>query len=187
MLMSERHVGRTICSGMIALAKPANNGVANSSSMIVPCGEELVEALVEVLHARPGELGPHRHGQNAAEQEEDHRRDEVEIADHLVISGNHPLPGDRAQLTLGVAISAAVAVRSVVIACPPRTSSQGVGLGRTLGFADLSLGHQRLQVVVVVVLAHDVHIEQHRRVIGAAKFGALPGEYTLGCRSAAGC
>ena len=29
--------GEPICSGMIALAKPANSGVANSSSMIVPC------------------------------------------------------------------------------------------------------------------------------------------------------
>ena len=29
--------GEPICSGMITLAKPANSGVANSSSMIVPC------------------------------------------------------------------------------------------------------------------------------------------------------
>ena len=29
--------GAPICSGMIALAKPANSGVANSSNMIVPC------------------------------------------------------------------------------------------------------------------------------------------------------
>ena len=29
--------GAPICSGMSALAKPANSGVANSSSMIVPC------------------------------------------------------------------------------------------------------------------------------------------------------
>ena len=29
--------GAPICSGMIALANPANSGVANSSSMIVPC------------------------------------------------------------------------------------------------------------------------------------------------------
>ena len=29
--------GEPICSGMIALAKPANSGVANSSSMIAPC------------------------------------------------------------------------------------------------------------------------------------------------------
>ena len=29
--------GAPICSGMISLAKPANSGVANSSSMIVPC------------------------------------------------------------------------------------------------------------------------------------------------------
>ena len=29
--------GEPICSGMIALAKPAKSGVANSSSMIVPC------------------------------------------------------------------------------------------------------------------------------------------------------
>ena len=29
--------GAPICSGMIALAKPANRGVANNSSMIVPC------------------------------------------------------------------------------------------------------------------------------------------------------
>ena len=29
--------GDPICSGMMTLAKPTNNGVANSSSMIVPC------------------------------------------------------------------------------------------------------------------------------------------------------
>ena len=29
--------GEPICSGMITLAKPKNSGVANSSSMIVPC------------------------------------------------------------------------------------------------------------------------------------------------------
>ena len=29
--------GDPICSGMITLAKPKNSGVANSSSMIVPC------------------------------------------------------------------------------------------------------------------------------------------------------
>ena len=29
--------GEPICSGMIAFAKPANSGVANSSSMIAPC------------------------------------------------------------------------------------------------------------------------------------------------------
>ncbi len=29
--------GEPICSGMIALAKPANSGVAKSSSMIAPC------------------------------------------------------------------------------------------------------------------------------------------------------
>ena len=29
--------GAPICSGMIALPKPMNSGVANSSNMIVPC------------------------------------------------------------------------------------------------------------------------------------------------------
>ena len=29
--------GAPICSGMIALPKPTNNGVANRNSMIVPC------------------------------------------------------------------------------------------------------------------------------------------------------
>ena len=29
--------GAPICSGMMTLAKPKNSGVANSSSMIVPC------------------------------------------------------------------------------------------------------------------------------------------------------
>ena len=29
--------GEPICNGMITLANPTNNGVANSSSMIVPC------------------------------------------------------------------------------------------------------------------------------------------------------
>ena len=29
--------GAPICSGMISFANPTNSGVANSSSMIVPC------------------------------------------------------------------------------------------------------------------------------------------------------
>ena len=38
--------GAPICSGMIQFAKPANSGVANISSMIVPC---IVNSLVELL------------------------------------------------------------------------------------------------------------------------------------------
>ena len=49
-------------------------------------GEEAVEGLrVEELHARLRELGAHQHREQAADQEEDDRRDEVLHADHLVI------------------------------------------------------------------------------------------------------
>ena len=48
--------GAPICSGMITLAKPTNSGVANSSSMIVPCivNSWLYCSLRQELQARAG-------------------------------------------------------------------------------------------------------------------------------------
>ena len=73
--------------------------------------------------------------QQAAEEEEDQRRDEVEIADHLVVGGDHPLPRDRAQLTSRRRASrSAVAVRcSVSHRVPPSgyLSFDGALAGRT--------------------------------------------------------
>lgn len=37
--------GAPICSGTIALAKPAKSGVAKSNNMIVPCMVKLIELL----------------------------------------------------------------------------------------------------------------------------------------------
>ena len=54
--------GAPICSGMITLPNPTNSGVANSSSMIVPC---IVNSLVVLLvrhdlHAWLGQLAADR-------------------------------------------------------------------------------------------------------------------------------
>ena len=46
--------GAPICSGMSALANPANSGVANSSSMIVPCMVNSWLYCSLVTHCRPG-------------------------------------------------------------------------------------------------------------------------------------
>ena len=85
--------GAPICSGMIALAKPANSGVANSSSMIVPCmvNSWLYCSGLSTI-CRPGreQLGADQQRQHAADQEEDERGDEVEVADHLVVGRRRP-------------------------------------------------------------------------------------------------
>ena len=61
--------GAPICSGMIQFAKPANSGVANISSMIVPC---IVNAWLNcsfdmICSARPGQLGAHEQRHDAAD------------------------------------------------------------------------------------------------------------------------
>ena len=55
--------GAPICSGMITLAKPANSGVANSSSMIVPCmvNSWLYCSSVDDLQPRLRQLRPDDH------------------------------------------------------------------------------------------------------------------------------
>ena len=74
--------GAPICSGMSALAKPANSGVANSSSMIVPC---MVKSWLYSLRVaddlQPGreQLGADQQRQHAADHEEDERGDEVQV------------------------------------------------------------------------------------------------------------
>jgi hypothetical protein len=76
------------------LAKPANSGVANSSSMIVPC---IVNSWLNCsglsTTCSPGWSSsiPDDQRHDAAEQEEDERRDEVEVADLLVIGRRDPL------------------------------------------------------------------------------------------------
>ena len=104
--------GAPICSGMSALANPANSGVANSSSMIVPC---IVNSWLycsgSSTTCRPGleQLGADQQRQHAAEQEEDERGDEVEVADDLVVGRGDPLD-DRA--ALGVPARGAARCRS---------------------------------------------------------------------------
>jgi hypothetical protein len=62
--------GAPICSGMSALAKPANSGVANSSNMIVPC---IVNSWLNCSGCRRpagpgcGKLGPDDQGHQAAD------------------------------------------------------------------------------------------------------------------------
>ena len=48
------------------------------------------------LQARLGQLGAHDQGHHAADQEERERGDQVQVADHLVVGGRHPLGDDRA-------------------------------------------------------------------------------------------
>jgi hypothetical protein len=51
-------------------------------------GEQLVVLLVgQELQSRTSQLGTHQHGHTAADEEEDHRGDQVQHADHLVIGG----------------------------------------------------------------------------------------------------
>ena len=75
--------GAPICSGIRAFAKPANSGVANSSSMIVPCIVKswLYSSGVRTI-CRPGreQLGADQQRQHAADHEEHERGDEVEVA-----------------------------------------------------------------------------------------------------------
>ena len=80
--------GAPICSGMIAFAKPANSGVANSSSMIVPCMVNswlYCSGLSTICMPGLEQLGADQQRHHAAEQEEDERGDEVEVADDLVV------------------------------------------------------------------------------------------------------
>jgi hypothetical protein len=60
--------------------------------------EQLVVLLgvVHDLQARGHELGPDHQGHEATDDEEDERGDEVEVADHLVVGGRHPLDDGRA-------------------------------------------------------------------------------------------
>ena len=90
--------GEPICNGMISLAKPTNSGVANSSSMIVPCivNSWLNWSPLNELSARSGELGAHQHGHQAADQEEHERGDQIEVADRLVVGARHPRDDDSA-------------------------------------------------------------------------------------------
>jgi hypothetical protein len=63
-------------------------------------GEQLVVLLVgEKLQPRTGQLRPHHQRHHAGEQEEDERRDQVEVSDHLVVGGRQPGDGDRTALT----------------------------------------------------------------------------------------
>ena len=87
--------GAPICSGMIALANPANSGVANSSSMSVPCMVNiwLYCSAVDELQARLRQLGPDHQGHQPGDQEEPERGDQVQVADHLVVGGGQPVGG----------------------------------------------------------------------------------------------
>src|SRR5215217_3243313 len=51
-----------------------------------------------------------------------------------------------------------------------------VSVLRSTSLPGLPLGDQRLEIVVVLLVTHDVHVEQHRGVIGAAQFRALSAE-----------
>src|SRR4029450_11386430 len=71
--------------------------------------------------------------------------------------------------------AAASSSRALLRTCPCR----GIGQSRTLGFASLALGQQRLQVRVVVGLVYHMHVEEHCRMVRATQLRALPGKYAL--------
>ena len=90
--------GEPICNGMISLAKPTNSGVANSSSMIVPCIVNSWLNWSPLNNWVPGRASSARiiMAMRPPTQEEHERRDQVEVADRLVVSARHPLDDDAA-------------------------------------------------------------------------------------------
>src|SRR5690606_38142991 len=46
--------------------------------------------VADELETRFEQLGAHHEGEHAAEQEHEERRDQVEVADHLVVGGRQP-------------------------------------------------------------------------------------------------
>ena len=91
--------GAPICRGMITLANPANSGVANISSMIGAVHREQLVVLflgLQDLHAGLEQLGADQQRHHAAEAEEHERRDQVHVADGLVVGGGDPVDHDAA-------------------------------------------------------------------------------------------
>ena len=72
---------------MIRFANAKNSGVANISSITVPCivNSWLYCSGDRNCMLRPGQLGPHQHGHQAAGDEEDERRRQVHQTDGLVV------------------------------------------------------------------------------------------------------
>ena len=96
--------GAPICSGMIQFANPANSGVANISSMIVPC---IVNAWLNCSFDMiwvPGRASSARmtSAMHATDAEERERRDQIQRADRLVVSGRQPLDDDISGLLCAV-------------------------------------------------------------------------------------
>jgi hypothetical protein len=87
---------------MISLANLTNSGVANSSSMIVPCmvNSSLCTWSDTMWLFRAHQLRPDDHRHDAADQEEPERRDQVQVTDDLVVSRGQPV---RQQRPLAVA------------------------------------------------------------------------------------
>ena len=79
--------GAPSISGTTKFARPANAGIDEEEDHQRRVdGDEPVERLrVEELHARLRELGADEHREDAADDEEEDRRDEVLDADHLVV------------------------------------------------------------------------------------------------------
>src|SRR3954449_4275512 len=88
--------GAPICTGMMTLAKPTNSGVANSSSMIVPCIVKSWLYTSSFTICSPGSASSARMTSaiTPANQEERERRDQVHVPDQLVVGrGQDPDDG----------------------------------------------------------------------------------------------
>ena len=182
--------GAPICSGMSALAKPANSGVANSSSMIVPC---IVNSWLYCsglsTNCRPGldQLGADEQRQDAAEDEEDERGDEVEVADHLVVGRGDPLD-DGGALGDDAADVCPVHRRCAASWSRMRHSSSVTSVRWARSWSS-SISSSRLSVLSsrpvlpggfsspmcwsYSARGDDLDVEEHLRVVGAAQLGAL--------------
>ena len=186
--------GAPICSGISALAKPANSGVANSSSMIVPCIVNswlYCSGLSHDLQAGLDQLGADQQGQQPAEHEEDERGDEVQVADDLVVGGGDPLDDGLAGRQLARARRLAQDGGRLGGEDRPSVAAPCCGCRRwartAAAAARAAPGSGCCRAAPIVArrpaagpcaasysaLRDDLDLEQHLRVVGAAELGAL--------------
>ena len=100
----ERHVGRPHLQRHEVVGQPEaeRGGEQVHHDRAVEGEDGVVVLLVEHGVRRPGQLGADEQGEHAGQAEEDERRDDVALADHLVVGGGQPLqqPGPLGLLLL---------------------------------------------------------------------------------------
>ena len=178
--------GAPICSGMTALPKPKNSGVANSSSMIVPCIVNSWLYMSSLTTWEPGcaRLARMISAMMPADEEERERRDEVQVADDLVVGRRDDLDDPLAQGQLARDGAAAFERCGGCHQCSSPFSRPAISRRRAAPDAEPRPGRllQLVQVLVELGPRHDVDLEDHARVVEAAQFGAAAGEGALARR-----